>query len=73
MKVEETIPAALDGERIDRVVSLIADISRSDATKLIADGGAEVDGAHHRVGGRAWFDQAGGREGADSGEVQGVR
>ena len=45
MKVEETIPAALDGERIDRVVSLIADISRSDASKLIAAGGAEVDGA----------------------------
>ncbi len=45
MKVEETVPAALDGERIDRVVSLIADISRSDATKLIAEGGAEVDGA----------------------------
>ena len=44
MKVEETVPAALDGERIDRVVSLIADISRSDATKLITDGGAEVDG-----------------------------
>ena len=44
MKVEETLPAALDGERIDRIVSLIADISRSDATKLIADGGTEVDG-----------------------------
>ena len=45
MKVEETVPAALDGERIDRVVSLIADISRSDATKLIADGGTEIDGS----------------------------
>lgn len=44
MKVEETLPAALNGERIDRIVALIADISRSDATKLIADGGAEVDG-----------------------------
>lgn len=44
MRVEETLPAALDGERIDRIVSLIADISRSDATKLIADGGTEVDG-----------------------------
>lgn len=44
MKVEETLPAALDGERIDRIVSLIADISRSDATKLIASGGAEIDG-----------------------------
>jgi len=45
MKVEETVPAALDGERLDRVVSLIADISRSDATKLIADGGTEIDGS----------------------------
>ena len=45
MRVEETIPAALNNERIDRIVSLIADISRSDATKLVADGGAEVDGA----------------------------
>jgi 23S rRNA pseudouridine1911/1915/1917 synthase len=44
MRVEETLPAALDGERIDRIVSLIADISRADATKLIADGGTEVDG-----------------------------
>jgi 23S rRNA pseudouridine1911/1915/1917 synthase len=44
MKVEETLPAALDGERIDRIVSLIADISRSDASKLIASGGAEIDG-----------------------------
>ena len=42
MKVEETVPAALDGERIDRIVALIADISRSDATRLIADGGATV-------------------------------
>lgn len=44
MKVDETLPAALDGERLDRIVSLIADISRSDASKLVADGGAEVDG-----------------------------
>lgn len=44
MKVEETLPAALDGERVDRIVSLIADISRSEASQLIADGGAEVDG-----------------------------
>lgn len=44
MKVEETLPAALDGERVDRIVSLIADISRSEASQLIADGGAQVDG-----------------------------
>ena len=45
MKVEETLPSALGGERLDRIVSLIADISRADASKLIADGGAVVDGA----------------------------
>ena len=45
MIVEETIPAALAGERLDRVVSLIADISRAEARELVAAGGASVDGA----------------------------
>lgn len=45
MIVEETIPVALAGERLDRIVALIADISRSEARGLIAAGGAEVDGA----------------------------
>jgi 23S rRNA pseudouridine1911/1915/1917 synthase len=44
MKVEETLPSALNNERLDRIVSLIADISRTDASKLIASGGATVDG-----------------------------
>ncbi len=44
MKVEEIVPSALDGERLDRIVALIADISRSEATKLIDAGGAHVDG-----------------------------
>jgi 23S rRNA pseudouridine1911/1915/1917 synthase len=44
MKTEETIPAALNGERLDRIVSLIADISRADASQLIDNGGAMVDG-----------------------------
>ena len=43
MKVEETIPVALAGERLDRIVSLIADISRSEARGLVAAGGASVD------------------------------
>ena len=43
MKVEETLPSALNNERLDRIVSLIADISRTDASKLIASGGATVD------------------------------
>ena len=44
MIVEETIPAALAGERLDRIVSLIADISRSQARGLVDAGGARVDG-----------------------------
>jgi 23S rRNA pseudouridine1911/1915/1917 synthase len=42
--IEEQIPAALHGERLDRIVALIADLSRSDAAALVAAGGAVVDG-----------------------------
>ncbi|MCU1397044.1 MAG: rluD [Acidimicrobiales bacterium] len=42
--IREEIPAALGGERLDRVVALLTDISRSDAAALVADGGAQVDG-----------------------------
>lgn len=41
---DETIPAALSGERLDRIVSLVAEISRSDAAQAIASGGVAVDG-----------------------------
>lgn len=44
-RITETIPASLAGVRIDRVVSLIADISRSAASALIESGGVSVDGA----------------------------
>jgi 23S rRNA pseudouridine1911/1915/1917 synthase len=43
-RVTEEIPASLDGVRIDRVVSLIADISRSAASALISAGGVTVNG-----------------------------
>ena len=43
--IHEEIPAALAGERLDRIVALITDASRSDAAALVAAGGAEVDGA----------------------------
>lgn len=43
MIVEETIPAALDKERLDRVVALLLDVSRADAAQLIEAGGAIVD------------------------------
>ena len=43
--ITETIPAALGGERVDRVVSLIADISRSRAVALIEIGGVTINDA----------------------------
>jgi len=43
--IREEIPAALGGERLDRIVSLLTDISRSDAAAVVADGGAMIDGA----------------------------
>lgn len=42
--IEEEIPAALAGERLDRIVSLITSCSRSDAAALVAAGGASIDG-----------------------------
>lgn len=48
--IEEQIPAALAGERLDRIVSLIIDCSRSDAAAVVAAGGVHVDGAVSLVG-----------------------
>lgn len=42
--IDEQVPAALDGQRLDRIVALMADLSRSDAAKTIAAGGVTVDG-----------------------------
>jgi 23S rRNA pseudouridine1911/1915/1917 synthase len=42
--IDEDVPAALHGERLDRVVALLADISRSAAVDLIAGGAVRVDG-----------------------------
>lgn len=43
-RVAETIPASLADVRIDRVVSLIADVSRNAAAALIAAGAVTLDG-----------------------------
>ncbi|MDH3707026.1 MAG: RluA family pseudouridine synthase [Acidimicrobiia bacterium] len=40
-----TVPAALVGERLDRVLALLADVSRSAASDLIADGEVRVNDA----------------------------
>ena len=42
--IHEEIPPALAGERLDRIVALVTDASRSDAAALVAAGGAQVDG-----------------------------
>lgn len=42
---DEIIPAALAGERLDRIVSLVAEISRSEASHAVESGGVTVDGA----------------------------
>jgi 23S rRNA pseudouridine1911/1915/1917 synthase len=42
--IREELPAALGGERLDRLVALIADVSRSTALKVIDAGGVRVDG-----------------------------
>ena len=42
--IHEEIPPALAGERLDRIVALVTDASRSDAAALVASGGVEVDG-----------------------------
>lgn len=43
--IEEEIPSALAGDRLDRVVALLADLSRAQSASLIASGGVSVDGA----------------------------
>lgn len=40
----EEIPAALDGERLDRVVAMITGVSRAEASALVAAGAVAVNG-----------------------------
>jgi 23S rRNA pseudouridine1911/1915/1917 synthase len=41
--IVETVPSALAGERLDRIVAFVLDVSRSVATAVIEAGGVEVD------------------------------
>jgi len=50
MLIEESIPAALAGERLDRIVALIAECSRSEAAGLISDGAVTVDATTASIG-----------------------
>lgn len=43
------IPAELDGERLDRVVAILADASRAQARRLIESGGVTVEGTTTRA------------------------
>jgi 23S rRNA pseudouridine1911/1915/1917 synthase len=46
----EVVPSALDGERLDRFISLVCDCSRAEATELVRSGGATVGGVAVRKG-----------------------
>lgn len=43
--VEETVPAALGGQRLDRVVAMVTGLSRSESAALVAAGAVAVDAA----------------------------
>jgi len=42
--VRETVPSALDGERVDRVVAMLTGLPRSDVAGLVDSGAVRVDG-----------------------------
>lgn len=42
--VDLEVPAALDGQRLDRVLSLLCDVSRSVAAQVVAGGSVRIDG-----------------------------
>ena len=42
--MKETVPAALDGERVDRVVALLTGLARAAVADLVDDGAVRVDG-----------------------------
>ena len=48
--IDELVPSALVGQRIDRIVSLIADIPRASAADLIDSGAVQVDGIIAKAG-----------------------
>lgn len=48
--ISEQIPSALVDERLDRIVALVAEVSRSNAAQLINDGAVTVDGVVATVG-----------------------
>ncbi|CAN5293147.1 RluA family pseudouridine synthase [soil metagenome] len=49
-EVRERVPSALDGERIDRVVAMLTEVSRAEATDLVRAGAVTIDGRPARRG-----------------------
>src|SRR4051812_21094816 len=48
--MRDPVPAALDGERLDRLVAMLLEGSRSDAARLLALGAVTLDGQVVRAG-----------------------
>lgn len=48
--IDEHVPAALAGQRVDRIVSLVADIPRAAAAELVDAGAVTLDGYAVKVG-----------------------
>lgn len=47
---EEILPSSLAGERLDRVVALVAGVSRSRAARMVEEGAVRLDGSVARSG-----------------------
>ena len=57
------VPASLGGERVDRVVAMLCEVTRADAAALVAAGAVQLDGApvpvrSRRVEAGQWLDVA---------------
>ena len=50
--VEEVLPASLAGQRLDRVVALMAGLSRARAARLVEEGAVRLDGSVVESGSR---------------------
>ena len=48
--IDEHLPSALAGQRVDRVISLVADIPRAAASSLIEAGAVVLDGVVVKAG-----------------------
>src|ERR1700722_6296442 len=51
-RLDLTVPAALEGERVDRGLALLAGLSRAQASRVVAEGKASVGGTTVVVGSR---------------------